>query len=355
MAIQEPTSALGLWPRVKAITGWPLTDETAMVDLFFGWLDGAESVGVLASADLGALAGAWPDAAGSALTSKLGEVFAALEANKRQMTELAGRAGTFALEVEQVKNYIHEAINLNLPLYGLASIAPTFIGRDLQDSIVNDVAAGITAEMTASAARISSQEPVDVNSIIARLAEARSLDEGVRHAVEDSANTISAFADITGDVSTALSAASDFAVLAGPPGLAVKGVAEDVSTVLGGLAFGGHLLALAGGAEVPQETLWLDVYGLTAKSGLVVLAEHLKTETIEQQTGADKSTIVDDINKYWLANPAPITDPMREVLPDPLVNLVPTPLWNAVLQGGQVDAERQPELLEERARSRGQG
>ncbi|MCE7000827.1 hypothetical protein LZG04_39325 [Saccharothrix sp. S26] len=350
MAIQEPTSALGLWPRVKAITGWPDTDETAMVDLFFGWLDGAESVGTLASVDLSALAGAWPDAAGRALMAELGEVMAALGESKRQMTELAGRAGTFALEVEHVKNHIHEAINASLPFYGLASIAPTFIGRDMQDSIVDEVAAGITAEMTASAARIGSRGPVDVNDIIARLAEPRSFGEGVLHAVQDNANTLSAFADVSGDVSTVLSAASDYAVLAGPPGLMVKGVAEGASTVLGGIALGGHLLALAGGADVRPETLMLDFLGLESPLGTPVLAEHLALEASEHVTGELKSTIVDDVNKYWLPNP----DALPRSGIDPVLGSY-NPVLNASTQGGALDLERRPDLVEERARSRGQG
>lgn len=350
MAIQEPTSALGLWPRVKAITGWPETDEAAMVDLFFGWLDGAKSVGALASTNLGALAGAWPDAAGSALTSKLGEVFAALRESERRMTELAGRAGTFALEVEQVKNYINEAINASLPLYGLASVAPTFIGRGMQDSIVNEVAAGITAEMAASAARISSQGPVDVNDVIARLAEPRSLGEGVAQVVQDNANTISAFADVSGDVSTILSTASDYAMLAGPPGLLAKAVAESASTVLGGIGLGGHLLALAGGAKVAPETLMLDYLGLESPVGTPILAGHLLLEASEQVTGESKPTIVDDVNKYWLPNAGEL--PRSGI--DPLLGSY-NPVLNASTQGGALDLERRPELLEERARSRGTG
>ncbi len=348
MAIQEPTTALGLWPAVKAITGWPDTDETAMVALFFGWRDAAAAVGALASLDLSGLAGAWPDPAGEALVGKLGEVFTALAEAERTMNELAGRAGKFALEVEAVKNHITEAINLNLVPYGLASAMPTFIGRGAQDRIVADVAAGITAEMTAAAGRIRAEGPIDHRQVIEQLAAARTVEEHGLHFIQDHANTINALADVVGDVSTGLSVAGDLTLLGGPFGLLPKAGLEAVSTALGQAALFGHTLAEFGGAEVAPETFLLDRIGLASPSGIAVLAAHAAIDGVELATGEETSTIVDDYNKYW----RPTGDAISGH--DPLLGSY-NPVLNASASGGAADAQRRPELLEERARSRGEG
>jgi hypothetical protein len=352
MAMPEPTTAFGLWPAVKARTGWPETDEAAMVDLFFGWLDAAAAMGALKSLDLGALAKAWPDAAGQALVQKLGEVVAALGEVERTMTGLAGRAGQFALDVEHVKKYIHEAINQNLFAYGVASIAPTFIGRDAQDRIVSDLATAITDVMTAAAERIRTGPPGDPNRIIAELAQARTLDESIAHLVQDNANAISALADVTGDASTVISAVSDLGLEAGPPGWLAKLGAEGLSTMLGQVALGGHLLASAGGADVPVETIRLDTLGLLSPLGTPVLLTHAVLEASEEFTGETTPTIVDDINKYWV--PDARTEDGDDIVTanDPVLGSY-NPLANAAASGGALDAERHSDLLEERARSRG--
>jgi hypothetical protein len=346
VAIQEPTSALGLWPAVKALTGWPDTDETAMVDLFFGWRDAAAAIGSLKSLDLSGLANAWPDPAGQALMGKLGEVLAALGTVEQNMNDLAGRAGKFALEVEGVKNYIHEAINLNLANFAMAAVLPTIIGRGIQDQIIADVAAGISAEMTAAAGRISAQGPIDHHQIIEQLAAARSPSEHGLHFIQDNANTINAFADVAGDVSTGLSVAGDLTLLGGPFGLLPKAGLEAVWTALGQAALFGHTLAELGGAEVAPETFLLDRMGLVSPFGTPVLAAHLALDATEFATDQPVSTIVDDYNKYW----RPTGDAVSGV--DPLLGSY-NPVLNASASGGALDAERRPDLLEERARSRG--
>ncbi len=348
MPIQEPTSALGLWPEVKAITGWPETDETAMVDLFFGWRDAAAAIHALRSSNLSGLANAWPDPAGQALLGKLGEVFAALGTVEQTMNELAGRAGRFALEVEGVKNYIHETINLSLVAFGIAATLPTAIGRAVQDQVVANAAAAITAEMTASAERIKAPGPIDHQQIIAELAAARGLGEHLLHLVQDNANTISAFADVAGDTSTGLSVVSDATLLGGPAGLLPKAGLEAVSSVLGWGALLGHGLAALGGAEVAPETFLLDGLGVASPFGTPVLLAHLGLDATEFATGHPMSTIVDDYNKYW----RPTGDAVSGS--DPLLGSY-NPALNASASGGALDAERRPELLEERARARGDG
>ena len=348
MAIQEPISVLGLWPAVKAITGWPETDETAMVDLFFGWRDAAAAIGSLKSLDSSGLANAWPDPAGQALIGKLNEVSAALGTVEQTMNELAGRAGRFALEVEGVKNYIHEAINLNLVNFGIAATLPPIIGPRIQDQIIADVAAAITAEMTASAGRITAQGPIDHRQIIEQLAAARGLAEHAVHLLQDNANTINAFSDVAGDVSTGLSVASDYVARAGPAGVLAKAGLEAVSEVLGRAALWGHTLAALGGADVAPETFFLDQLGLRSPLGTPVLLAHLALDATEYATGHPMSTIVDDFNKYW----RPTGDAVSGY--DPLLGSY-NPVVNAAASGGALDAERRPELLEERARSRGDG
>ncbi|MCC8250346.1 WXG100-like domain-containing protein [Saccharothrix luteola] len=348
MPIGEPTSALGLWPAVKAITGWPETDETAAVDLFFGWRDAAAAVHALRSTNVSGLAGAWPDPAGQALLGKLGEVFAALGAVEQDMNELAGRAGRFALEVEGVKNYIRDAVHLNLVNFGMAAALPPVIGRRIQEQIVADLASAIAAEITASAERIKAPGPIDHRQIIEQLAAARGLGEHALHLVQDNANTISALADVSGDASTGLSVASDAALLAGPAGAIPKAGLEAVSTALGWGALMGHTLAYLGGANVPPETFLLDVVGLASPLGTPVLLAHLGVDAAEYVSGQPTSTIVDDYHKYW----RPTGEAVSGI--DPLLGSY-NPVLNASAAGGELDADRRPELLEERARSRGDG
>ncbi|GAA2832376.1 hypothetical protein [Crossiella cryophila] len=82
--------------------------------------------------------------------------------------------------------------------------------------------------------------------------------------------------------------------------------------------------------------------------GTPVLLVHLGLDATEFATGHPMSTIVDDFNKYW----RPTGDAVSGI--DPLLGSY-NPVLNASASGGALDAARRAELLEARARSRGDG
>lgn len=66
MAIDEPPTDVGLWTKVRALSGWPEADEGALSALADGWRSGGQAFTTTASFDDSPVATTWPDVAGEA-------------------------------------------------------------------------------------------------------------------------------------------------------------------------------------------------------------------------------------------------------------------------------------------------
>jgi hypothetical protein len=155
MAVAEPPSDLGLWPRVKALTGWPDTDEDRMRVLAESWELAAASFGDAGQATPTGLSESWQDAAGGAFAGQTQRLTASAGRNEQGMRALAAHATGFAGAVEQTKTAISGFIQQNIPHYAQLSALPAGAQAGLQDDFVNQVAAAVTKFIDSTASTIA--------------------------------------------------------------------------------------------------------------------------------------------------------------------------------------------------------
>ncbi|RKR91895.1 hypothetical protein BDK92_6323 [Micromonospora pisi] len=155
MTIPEPSSDFGLWPRVKAMTGWPEPDEVAMHALALGWRTGGERFAQAGRYDIGGLAGFWPDAAGAAFAARARASLDAATRSGESMTVLADRTDFFAGEVTRVKTGIRELIHANLATFATTGLLLPGAREMVQQAFVAQLAGEVNALIGEAAGRIS--------------------------------------------------------------------------------------------------------------------------------------------------------------------------------------------------------
>ena len=150
MPIAEPAGA-GLWPRVRAITGWPDSDEDALRTLATGWRTGGDRFTEASGFDLGGLNEGWPDAAGQGFATGTGERLRVAADTGTRMGELAGRAESYAAEVAGVKTGITRLMDANQAGWTQVSAMPVAA----QEVFVQQVAVMVDTMMQEAAGRIA--------------------------------------------------------------------------------------------------------------------------------------------------------------------------------------------------------
>ncbi|MEE6258206.1 WXG100-like domain-containing protein [Plantactinospora sonchi] len=157
MAVPEPTSELGLWPRVRAYSGWPEPDEDAVRELAAGWRAGATAFAEAGRFNLGGLAGTWPDVAGAAFTTRATATLQASARGAEGMTAIADRADFFADEVTRVKNGIRDLIQTNLGAFAVTETLPPGVREVVQETFVLALAGLVNVLVSDAAGRVSGQ------------------------------------------------------------------------------------------------------------------------------------------------------------------------------------------------------
>lgn len=154
MPVPEPPGDLGLWPQVKAISGWPEPDEDAVRALAEGWRAAGQRFIEAGGYDVTGLTEGWPDAAGTAFQSRATQHLRMVAVTGSEMMELARRVDVFATEVAGVKSAIVSLIEANIPRYAEISTASVFAPL-LQNQFVDQVAALVTGLVNDAAGRIA--------------------------------------------------------------------------------------------------------------------------------------------------------------------------------------------------------
>lgn len=124
MPIAEPPATLGLWPRVKALSGWPLSDEDDVRALAEDWRTGSRHFQAAAEFDTGPLATLWPDSAGEMFAGRVRGELGRAAADGDAMVSLADRCDHFAAVVTGLKTTIRDLIEANLPRYAATGAMP---------------------------------------------------------------------------------------------------------------------------------------------------------------------------------------------------------------------------------------
>ncbi|GAA2826049.1 alpha/beta hydrolase [Crossiella cryophila] len=158
MAVPEPEAGFGLWPRVRAITGWPESNEDTLEQLSAGWQRGASAFERAGGHDLAPVRQSWSDSGGGAFMARAGKTLATATEQGTGMAALSRQVAAFGAEVAGVKNSIRSTIGVNDPVYGLiGALLPPPFGGAAQAVFANQTAEIVNATITDAAARVSGQ------------------------------------------------------------------------------------------------------------------------------------------------------------------------------------------------------
>ncbi|MEV4756028.1 hypothetical protein AB0J86_13070 [Micromonospora sp. NPDC049559] len=237
MAVAEPNNEL--WTAVKAISNpWPPDNEDQVKKLAGDWRRAAQTAqlgGTELNESRRAAQQAWQDQAGQLMGEKIGNGAVALESQRRNAEQQAGRADQYAKALTDVKNAIVHNINLNLPTYlQLGNPMYGAAGAARQQQFAADVAAKLQALVAGQA--VNAQAPPAANP-----PPPPPKNEGLLEKAGDVAGAVSAVAGR----------------LALIPGLQV--FAAPIALLSGGAALGLHLADMVATGEYGDK--WVDVLG----------------------------------------------------------------------------------------------
>jgi hypothetical protein len=141
--IPEPAPTFDLWPRVKALSEWPDTDETKVAELGRSYTAMADTYDAAGAVDAGAMAKAWTDAPGQQFT---GEATAATREATRlagSMRELGDNTTRFATTVAETKTSIAGMVERAIPTYGAMGVLPPGVREGFQNAVVQKLAGNV--------------------------------------------------------------------------------------------------------------------------------------------------------------------------------------------------------------------
>ncbi|MCE7001204.1 hypothetical protein LZG04_41250 [Saccharothrix sp. S26] len=158
MAVPEPPSDFGFWPRVRAITGWPDTDETALDAMSAAWAGGAGGLEQAAGVNFDGVRSSWDDTGGGEFTAGMRTVSGTVTRHARDVRELETYTREAGQVVGQTKVAINDVIRSTAPVYGAMELLPAGVRGVLQPAWIVKVAQ-VIAKLIEKAARALSRGP----------------------------------------------------------------------------------------------------------------------------------------------------------------------------------------------------
>ncbi|MFF1819180.1 alpha/beta hydrolase [Kribbella sp. NPDC058245] len=160
--LPEPTSAYGLWPKVKALSGWPQTDEEKAVALADAWTQAGTAFDRAATFSTGPGDAAWPDSAGREFSSKTNTAVVKASVTKSDTAQLGRAAASFAQLVTDLKLNITATIDANVTAYGAMLMLPPALYAAAEQTFVTVLANHVKTLMTTAAAQAATYGAVKV-------------------------------------------------------------------------------------------------------------------------------------------------------------------------------------------------
>lgn len=154
MVVAEPTAAYGLWPAVKARSGWPESNEDMLAVLAEDWRAGGDSFAEAAQQPLAGLNASWGDTAGQATTARFEQNLTAALDSANGMSRLSGLAKGFAGEVTGVKTGIRDLVEQNVPGYAMTGMLPPGVAQAAQENYVATLAGRVNEMLAAGVAAV---------------------------------------------------------------------------------------------------------------------------------------------------------------------------------------------------------
>ncbi|MFD0203999.1 MULTISPECIES: WXG100-like domain-containing protein [Saccharothrix] len=316
MPIAEPTSALGLWPRVRAVTGWPETDEDAVDKLAAEWGSAGGEFADVRLFDLAAVGATWQDPAGGAFSERVRRHLELTGRIGQGMFSVAELAAGFAAEVIGAKLGIVRVIEGGLAAFGMLALLPPGVGELAQQAFVDGVAEMVLGILQGAAGRISGlldsaalpdQEPGMADRLSAAASVSGDLLASLGAAVMNRPELVLAAAG-----GAALTAVSSVGVLAGGAATAT-GAGAVLGVPLAGLSYAG----MATGAAIAG--LSIAAIAHEAAMNPVDSSGSTPSRSIERPTsleGATPEQVRETIPDTWEERPAKKGDGTRFLNPD---------------------------------------
>lgn len=160
--LPEPTSAYGLWPKVKALSGWPQTDEGQADALAKAWTKAGTAFDRPAAFSTAPGDEAWPDSAGREFSSSTNTAVVKASVTKSDTAQLAAAAGSFAQLVTDLKLNITATIDANVAAYGALLALPAAVYAAAEPTFVNVLANHVNTLMTTAAGQAATYGAVKV-------------------------------------------------------------------------------------------------------------------------------------------------------------------------------------------------
>lgn len=154
MAVAEPTTAYGLWPQVKARSGWPESNEDMLTTLATDWKSGSDTFAAAAEHPLGALNAAWGDPAGADMATRASQTLDTTLDSANRMSRLSGITMGFAGHVAEKKTGIRDLIETNVAPYAMTAMLPAGVAQAAQESFVSTLAGHVNQMMSSAAAAV---------------------------------------------------------------------------------------------------------------------------------------------------------------------------------------------------------
>lgn len=155
MAVPEPAVGFGLWPRVRAATGWPRPDEDGLGLLAARLRQAGREFTAVATEALSPEPQAWEDGLGARFAALVRRTHEQAAHTGDAFAALASKVDAFAQTVIGVKNGIRETIAANDPVYGLLGLLPPAVARVAQSAFAAQVAAHVAAMIQDAAGRVA--------------------------------------------------------------------------------------------------------------------------------------------------------------------------------------------------------
>jgi hypothetical protein len=139
---------------VKALSGWPESNEDALSTLADDWRTGSDTFASAAEHPLAAVNAAWSDPAGQTMVARASaDLDTALDSANR-MSRLSGITKGFAGHVAGTKTGIRDLVESNVGPYAMTAMLPPGVARAAQDNFVNTLAGRVNEMMTSAAAAV---------------------------------------------------------------------------------------------------------------------------------------------------------------------------------------------------------
>ncbi|MCT2586648.1 WXG100-like domain-containing protein [Actinophytocola gossypii] len=158
MAVAEPPSDFGFWPKVRALSGWPDTDETSLGAMSAAWAGGAGGLEQAASVNFDGVQNSWDDAVGRSFASEMRGISGTVDGHAQDMRQLETYTDDAEAVVLQTKVEINDVIRSMAPTYGAMEFLPPGIRQAVQPAWIV-AAARIVIKLIERAARWLSRGP----------------------------------------------------------------------------------------------------------------------------------------------------------------------------------------------------